>query len=78
LKHVFANNSPATDLVVLGNFTIGLKDDSKTTFDFTARFIVEISKPDNGPRFRFVRVWTDPTEMKAAFEKAAATNKESA
>lgn len=72
LAKVFASNSPATDVLVLGTFTIELKDGSRTRFDFTARFVASSSTSD--AKLRMVQVWTDPTAMKAAFERAIAVS----
>jgi hypothetical protein len=66
---VFASDSPATDLMVLGIFTIQLSDGSSTKMDFTARFVINELGPDT--KLQSVQVWTDPTTMNAAFERAA-------
>jgi hypothetical protein len=78
LVQVFVFDSPTTDLVVLGTFTIELTDGSKTSFDFTARFVIGETKTESGPKLQSVQCWTDPTKMKAAFEKAAGSNREAA
>jgi hypothetical protein len=71
LVRIYVANSPATDLVVLGNFKIGLKDGNSVEFDFTARFVV--SAPGTGGKFQYVEVWTDGTVMQEAVEKARQT-----
>ena len=55
--------------MVLGNFSIGLKDGSNVSFDFTARFLVDQEEE----KLQFVQVWTDPTDMLAAIKKASET-----
>lgn len=72
-SRIYAANSPATDLVVLGSFTIGLKGGNSVTLDFTARFVVAAGQGGEEDKFQYVQVWTDPTEMKAAFRKAEET-----
>jgi hypothetical protein len=73
LHRVYVAESPATDLVVLGNFRIDLKDGNYVSIDFTARFVVVTGDREQEARFQFVQVWTDPTDMKVAFEKAKST-----
>jgi len=73
LFQVFAADSPARDLVVLGNFDIALKDGNNVRFDFTARFIVVPGEGEQQAAFRLAQVWTDPTDMIAAFKKATET-----
>jgi hypothetical protein len=58
--------------VVLGKFEIGLKDGNAVPLDFTARFRIA-SGPGDEAKLEHVQVWTDPTEMQAAFEKATQT-----
>lgn len=62
---IYASNSPATDLAVLGKFEISFKDGSSIDLDFTARFIVA----EEG-RLKSVEVFTDGGATKAAYEKA--------
>jgi hypothetical protein len=62
---IYATNSPATDLAILGKFVIGFKDGSSIDLDFTARFIVA----EEG-RLRSVEVFTDGGATKAAYEEA--------
>jgi hypothetical protein len=69
---VFAADSPATDIVVLGNFTITLVNGSVTRFDFTARFILTTGITEGETRFASVQVWTDNAPMQSALEKAKA------
>jgi hypothetical protein len=71
LVRIYAANSPATDLMVLGNFKIALKDGNSVEFDFTARFI--ISERGTGGKFQYVEVWTDGTAMQEAVENARQT-----
>jgi hypothetical protein len=73
LFHVYAANSPATDLAVVGRFTIGLEDGNHVDLDFTARFVVVLDDSDADTKFQSVQVWTDPTEMKAAYGRAKET-----
>ncbi|KAL9624461.1 MAG: hypothetical protein Q9160_001424 [Pyrenula sp. 1 TL-2023] len=74
LFHISAANSPATDVVVLGKFDIGLKDGNSVDFDFTARFVVAVGAHDEEEhKLQYVQVWTDPTKMIAAFRKAEET-----
>jgi hypothetical protein len=68
---IFAANSPATDLVILGKFLIGYKDGNSVEVDFTARFILATGE-DEG-RLKHVEVWTDSTASRAALEKAKET-----
>lgn len=81
LFRVYAANSPATELVVLGRFEIWLKDGTGVGLDFTARFVVaDTANPEQGieeenskreVRFSYVQAWTDPTEMIKAFQRAS-------
>jgi hypothetical protein len=73
LFRVYAADSPATDLVVLGRFEIRLKDGNTVHLDFTARFIVAQAASEGEAKLQLVRVWTEDTGMKAAIEKATAT-----
>jgi len=72
LVQIYASNSPGTDLVVLGNFKIELVDGNHVEFPFTARFIVTSNQggEDEG-KLEYVEVWTDPTDMLVAYEKAS-------
>jgi hypothetical protein len=65
-NQIYAANSPATDLVVLGNFEIGLKDGNSVYLEFTARLVIA----EGEQKLRSVEVWTDGQATKAAFEKA--------
>jgi hypothetical protein len=75
LRSVYVADTPATDFVVLGSFDISLIDGNNVVFDFTARFVVARGEelPHGEPRLRSVQVWTDPTDMQAASQKATAT-----
>jgi hypothetical protein len=73
LFRVYAADSPATDIVVLGKFIISLKDSNIVHLDFTARIITTNSTSDEEPRFQSLQVWTDPTDMTAAMSKAKAS-----
>ena len=65
-------NSPATDLVVLGSFEIGLKDGNSVDLDFTARFNLASNEGEEG-KLQYVEVWTDGSATKVALEKAGQT-----
>jgi hypothetical protein len=69
LRRVFCANSPASDLLVIGMFKIDLKDGQSVEIDFNTRFVVD-QVEDRVARLKFVQVWTDPTDMMAAMEKA--------
>ena len=75
IVHVYAGNSPASDLVILGNFEINLKDGSAVKLDFTARFVLATEQEDEG-KVKFVEFWTDGSAMREAIEKANQTLKE--
>jgi hypothetical protein len=62
---IYAANSPASDIAVLGKFELGFKDGSSFDLEFTARFVVA----EEG-RLRSVEVFTDGGATKAAYEKA--------
>lgn len=70
LNGVYATNSPATDLVVLGRFEIGYKDGSVLELDFTARFVLTDYKGDE-VKVKHAEFWSDGGETKEAFEKAS-------
>ena len=72
LVRIYATNSPASDLLVLGSFRIGLKDGNHVDLDFTARFVTNAGQGEE-ERLQFVQVWTDPTDMIKAYEKASET-----
>ncbi|KAJ3039399.1 hypothetical protein HDV00_012275 [Rhizophlyctis rosea] len=65
---VFASNSPATDVLVLGSLTIQLNDGSEVKTEFNARMVLD----ESGKRVKLVVVWSDPTLMIEAFKRAAA------
>lgn len=65
---IYANNSPATDLAVLGRFEIGFKTGSVLDLEFTARFVVDV---DEG-RLKSVEVFSDGGQSKKAYEEAMA------
>ena len=68
ISHVFAANSPATDVMVLGSVVIQLKDGSEVTGEFNSRLVLA----DDGKRLKLAHSWADPTAMLEAFKKAAA------
>jgi len=70
LIKVWASDSPATDLSVLGVMKLNLVDGNNVEFDFNARFVVENDRDGEDRRLSFVQVWTDPTKSKAAIGKA--------
>lgn len=59
--------------MVLGSFKIGLKDGNSVSFDFTARFVIAAEYGYGEDKLEFVQVWTDPTDMLAAFKTAEET-----
>ena len=68
ISYVFAANSLATDVMVVGSVVIQLKDGSEVTADFNSRLVLA----DDGKRLKFVQSWADPTAMLEAFKKAGA------
>lgn len=63
---IYANNSPATDLAVLGRFEIGFKTGSVLDLEFTASFVIDAEEG----RLRSVEVFSDGGQSKGAFEEA--------
>lgn len=63
---IYANNSPTTDLAVLGRFEIGFKTGSVLDLEFTARFVVDAEVG----RLKSVEVFSDGGQSKQAFEEA--------
>jgi hypothetical protein len=70
LFHVYVADTPVTDLLILGNFTIGLKGGKYINLDFTARFVAKPVESEQKARLRFVQVWTDSSKMQEAISKA--------
>jgi hypothetical protein len=56
--------------LVLGRFEIGLTDGNSVIIDFTARFVIAAGQGEE-ERLQFVQVWTDSTDLLAAFKKAS-------
>lgn len=64
--NIYANNSPATDLAVLGSFEIGFKTGDVLDLEFTARFVVDAEEG----KLKSAEVFSDGGQSKKAFEEA--------
>jgi hypothetical protein len=70
IHRVYASNSPATDIVLLGHLRLKLADETSVEGEFVARMVLDEKEQKKGEeRLALVKIWSDPSPFVNAFKR---------